>query len=411
MLLLNWSNCNYKILMDNSPTIGTSLILIVDDNPKNLQVLGNYLQLEGYMVEFAMNGETAIDWTRKTEFDLILLDIMMPGMDGFQVCKIIKSEPLNHKTPIIFLTAKIDTESIVNAFDLGAVDYIIKPFNQKELIARVKTQIEIKRGRDEIAKNLEEIELKNKLITYSIEYAQKIQAAVLRASQNGSELFGEMFCLILPKDIVSGDFYWFHRIENKLLAGVFDCTGHGIPGAFMSMLGVTLLNETVIREKITEPHLILNRLREKIIEALGQKGIMSEVKDGMDGSIISYEPKTKSLIYSGAFNPMYLIRKDKIIEFKGDRMTLSFQDNNADFSYQEIKSRPDDFIYLSTDGYTDQFGGEEEKKFRRAQFREVLLRNHKYTLAVQKEMLLDTYNRWKGNGEQVDDITVVGLRL
>ena len=122
-----------------------------------------------------------------------------------------------------------------------------------------------------------------------------------------------------------------------------------------------ILNSMKPIEIATEPHLILNRLREKIIEALGQKGTMSEVKDGMDGSIISFDPKTKSLIYSGAFNPMYLIRRDRIIEFKGDRMTLSFQDNNADFSHQEIKTRPDDLIYLSTDGYTDQFGGEEEK--------------------------------------------------
>lgn len=390
---------------------GTPLILIVDDNPKNLQVLGNYLRLEGYLVEFAMNGETAIDWTGKTEFDLILLDIMMPGMDGFEVCKIIKSDPLNRKTPIIFLTAKIDTESIVNAFDLGAVDYIIKPFNQKELIARVKTQIEIKRGRDEIANNLKDIELKNKLITYSIEYAQRIQAAVLKVSQNGSELFGEMFCLILPKDIVSGDFYWFHRIENKLLAGVFDCTGHGIPGAFMSMLGVTLLNETVHTEKFTEPHLILNRLREKIIEALGQNGTVQEVKDGMDGCIISYDLESKRLIYSGAFNPLYILRDNEIIEFKGDRMTLSYQDFISDFSRKEILTKPDDIVYLFTDGYVDQFGGERDKKFSRAQFKEVLLRNHKYDLSVQKEMLMDIYNNWKGNREQVDDITVVGLRL
>jgi phosphoserine phosphatase RsbU/P len=392
-------------------TVRTSLILIVDDNPKNLQILGNYLRIESFKVEFAMDGKSALDWIQRTDFDLILLDIMMPGMDGFEVCRIIKSDPLRQKIPIIFLTAKVDTESIVNGFDLGAVDYVIKPFNQKELIARVKTQIEIKRGRDEIAKNLKEIELKNKLITYSIEYAQKIQAAVLKASQNGTEVLDEMFCLMLPKDIVSGDFIWFHRIENKLLAGVFDCTGHGIPGAFMSMLGVTLLNETVIREKITEPHLILNRLREKIIEALGQKGILSEVKDGMDGSIISYDSSTKTLIYSGAFNPMYLIHDNEVIEFKGDRMTLSYQDISLDFSHQVIKTSPDDLIYLSTDGYIDQFGGEEEKKFRRAQFKEVLLKNHKYTLAIQKQMLLDTHNRWRGNGEQIDDITVVGLKL
>ena len=151
--------------MKNDNTTGTPLILIVDDNPKNLQILGNYLQEEGYLVEFALNGASALDWIKQSEFDLILLDIMMPEMDGFEVCKIIKSNPVYQKIPVIFLTAKIDTESIVTGFDLGAVDYIIKPFNQKELIARVKTQIEIKRGRDEIVRNLKEIEYKNKLIT------------------------------------------------------------------------------------------------------------------------------------------------------------------------------------------------------------------------------------------------------
>jgi sigma-B regulation protein RsbU (phosphoserine phosphatase) len=397
--------------MERINTIGAPLVLIVDDNPKNLQVLGNYLQNEGYKVEFALDGKSALDWIGRTEFDLILLDIMMPGMDGFEVCRIIKSGQVNQKTPVIFLTAKIDPESIVNAFDLGAVDYVIKPFNQKELIARVKTQIEIKKGRDEIAKNLKEIEYKNKLIKYSIKYAHTIQAAVLKASQNGSDFFPEMFCLLLPKDIVSGDFYWFQRIENMLLVGVFDCTGHGIPGAFMSILGVTLLNETVLREKIIEPHLILNSLREKIIVALGQKGIISEVADGMDGSLISYDLTNRKLVYSGAYNPIYLIRDNKIIELKGDRMPLSYHSKMAGFSSHEINTKPDDLIYLFTDGYMDQFGGKEVKKFRPAQFRQVLLSNHMNPLEVQKKMLVDTFQVWKGNEEQVDDITVVGLRL
>jgi serine phosphatase RsbU (regulator of sigma subunit) len=336
---------------------------------------------------------------------------MMPGMDGFEVCRILKKDPVKQKIPVIFLTAKVDTESIVNGFDLGAVDYVIKPFNQKELIARVKTQIEIKRGRDEIAGNLKVIEYKNKLIKYSIQYAHTIQAAVLKAYIDGSAFFPDQFCLILPKDIVSGDFYWFYKVNNRVLVGVFDCTGHGIPGAFMSMLGITLLNETVIREKITEPHLILNRLREKIIEALGQKGIISEVRDGMDGSIISYDRANSKLAFSGAFNPLYLIRGNNIIELRGDRMTLSYQDNILDFSHQEIKTEPNDLVYLFTDGFVDQFGGLEEKKFQRNQFKQLLLKIHKNSLSVQKEMLLRAHNIWKGDREQVDDITVVGLRL
>jgi CheY-like chemotaxis protein len=397
--------------MNQEKILNPPSVLVVDDNVKNLQILCGFLQNEGMMVEFALDGMSALNWLEKKNFDLILLDIMMPGMDGFEVCSLIKKNPVISEIPIILITAITDSESIIKGFETGAVDYITKPFIKSELLIRVKTQIEIKRSRDEIARNLKEIEYKNKLITYSIQYAKTIQTAVLKASQNGLILFPEHFCLSLPKDIVSGDFYWLNRIDNKLLAGVFDCTGHGIPGAFMSILGVTLLNETVIREKIDDPHLILNRLRGKIIEALGQKGIYFEVKDGMDGSIISYDLINKTLVYSGAFNPMYLIRDAEIIELRGDRMSLSYSDNMSDFSCQEIKTRPDDLIYLFTDGYRDQFGGQNHKKFSSTHFKELLIMHHKDPLEVQKQLLLDAYLNWKGKEEQVDDITIVGLKL
>jgi len=386
-------------------------VLIVDDNVKNLQILGGFLQNEGLTVEFALDGISALSWLEKKKFDLILLDIMMPVMDGFEVCSMIKKNPVISEIPLIFITAKKDAESIIKGFEKGAVDYITKPFIKSELLIRVKTQLEIKKGRDGIARNLKEIEFKNKLITYSIQYAKTIQTAVLKASQNGLILFPEHFCLSLPKDIVSGDFYWFYRIDNKLLVGVFDCTGHGIPGAFMSILGVTLLNETVIREKIDDPHLILNRLREKIIDALGQKGISPEVADGMDGSIISYDLQSKELVYSGAFNMMYLIRDNEIIEFKGDKMPISFYPKMTGFSSHEIKTKPNDIIYLFTDGYNDQFGGQEVKKFLSSQLKEVLMRNHEKPLKVQKQLLLDIYLNWRGREDQVDDITIVGLKL
>jgi sigma-B regulation protein RsbU (phosphoserine phosphatase) len=386
-------------------------VLVVDDNVKNLQILCGFLQNEGMMVEFALDGMSALSWLEKRKFDLILLDIMMPGMDGFEVCSLIKKNPVISEIPIILITAITDSESIVKGFETGAIDYITKPFIKSELLIRVKTQIEIKKSRDEITRNLKEIESKKKLITDSIQYAKTIQTAVLKASQNGLILFPEHFCLSLPKDIVSGDFYWFHKIDNKLLAGVFDCTGHGIPGAFMSILGVTLLNETVIREKIDDPHLILTRLREKIIEALGQKGTYFEVRDGMDGSIISYDLKNKTLVYSGAFNPMYLIRDNKIIELRGDRMPLSYLEKMSDFSCQEIETRPNDLIYLFTDGYKDQFGGQNNKKFSSAHFKELLIRHNKNPLEVQKQLLQDAHLNWRGNEEQIDDITVVGLRL
>jgi len=397
--------------MNQEKVLNLPSVLIVDDNVKNLQILGGILQEEGMIVEFALDSISALSWLEKKKFDLILLDVMMPGMDGFEVCSQIKKNPVNNEIPIIFITAKTDSESIIKGFETGAIDYIKKPFIKSELLIRVKTHIEIKKGRDEIAKYLREIEYKNKLITYSIQYAKTIQTAVLKGSQKGLIIFPKHFCLSLPKDIVSGDFYWFHRIDNKVLVGVFDCTGHGIPGAFMSILGVTLLNETVIRENIDDPHLILNRLREKIVEALGQKGIFPEVTDGMDGSIISYDLHCKKLVYSGAYNSMYLIRDNEIIEFKGDKMPLSFHPKMAGFSSHEIKTKPNDIIYLFTDGYNDQFGGQKGKKFRRSQLKEVLIRHHKKPLKVQKQLLLDGYLNWRSNEEQVDDITVVGLKL
>jgi len=397
--------------MNQENVLSQPSVLIVDDNLKNLQILGLFLQNEGLTVEFALDGHSALIWLEKKNFDLILLDVMMPGMDGFSVCSLIKKNPVTRETPIIFITATADTNSIIKGFETGAVDYITKPFIKSELLIRVKTQLEIKKARDEIVRNLREIEYKNMLITGSIRYAKAIQTAVMKASHSGLSLFPEYFCLFLPRDIVSGDFYWLHKIGNKFLIGVFDCTGHGIPGAFMSILGVTLLNETVIREKITDPHLILDRLREKIIEALGQKGIFPEVGDGMDGSLISYDLHGRRLVYSGANNSTYLIRNNEIIEFKGDKMPLSSHPIMSGFSSQEIETKPDDIIYLFTDGYTDQFGGKPVRKFRRSQLKELLMRNHKEPLKTQKQLLLDAYLNWQGREDQVDDITIVGLKL
>ena len=288
-------------------------------------------------------------------------------------------------------------------------------FKNNELI---KTRDELRQMNEKLEElvearttDLKIIESKNLVINYSIQYAQKIQSAVLKAPQIGSDFFGEMFYLHLPRDTVSGDFYWFHKTDNKLIVGVFDCTGHGVPGAFMSMLGITLLNEIVISEKILEPHLILNRLREKVISALGQKGRSFEVHDGMDGSLIMYDLTTKILSYSGAFNPVYIIRDNNLIELKVNSMPLSYADDMSDFTGQDMKLAPEDLIYMFTDGYTDQFGGPLSRKFHRSQFKEILLKNHKRTLEWQKQLLLDAHIIWKGYEEQVDDVTIVGLKV
>ena len=215
----------------------------------------------------------------------------------------------------------------------------------------------------------------------------------------------------MPKDILSGDFLWFNNTGNKIIAGVFDCTGHGIPGALMSMLGVSYLNEIVLKDNITEPNLILNRLREKIIESLGQKGDFSEVRDGMDGSIISFDKLSGKLLYSGANSQIYIIRNNELQILRSDRMPVSYHLNMKSFSCIETDLKEDDRIYMLTDGYADQFSSDVNKKFGRQRLRKILLKNHHISLNEQKQILLDELIEWKGKHEQVDDISILGIRI
>ena len=394
----------------NNPVIKPR-ILIVDDNPKNLQVLGKLLQVELFEMEFAINGDIALEWLDVERFDLILLDINMPGMNGFEVCVKIRSNPELDIMPVVFLTAQIDRESILKGFELGAQDYIIKPFDSRELLARVKTQLEIKSGRDKISRYLEVIKEKNKQITDSIEYALTIQNAVQNTIQKHSVCFKESFTLLLPKDIVSGDFYYFQKIENVILAGVFDGTGHGIPGAFISMLGISYLNEIVVKEGCYQPNIILGKIRERIINVLDQQEDILEVSNGMDGGLISYNVENKTLLYAGAFNSAYLARNGSLFELKGDRMSLSICRVMNDFTLQEISACDNDMVYLSSDGYTDQFGGPNDQKFGRSRYRNTLIISSKLSIYQQRQLLYDTYIIWQGDQEQIDDITIVGIRL
>ena len=389
----------------------TSSILIVDDNMDNIQVLGGILKSEGLDVEFALNGQSALDWAGKQKFDIILLDINMPEMDGYEVCSHIKNDPDNNEIPIIFITANTDSESLIKGFDSGGVDYITKPLIKSELLARVRTQINIKKANDKIRFYLNEIETKNRNISDSINYARNIQNAVLGPFENNFSFLPEHFILFQPKDIISGDFYRFYKVDNKIIALIMDCTGHGVPGALMSILGITLLNETVLQEHIIQPDKILNRLKEKLIKSLGQKQGFSGIKDGIEGSVINYDPKSRVLQYSGSFNPLILIRDNEIIEIKADRISIGFSDNDKEFSLKEIDIKENDSVYLYSDGYIDQMGGDENKRFMLKRFKEFILNINKKPMAKQKESLLESFNIWKGNSDQTDDVLILGIRF
>jgi sigma-B regulation protein RsbU (phosphoserine phosphatase) len=391
--------------------LNQSSILVVDDNVKNLQILGGILQNEGFQVEFALDGISALNWLENQEFDLVLLDIMMHGMDGFEVCSQIKKNRNCCETPIIFITAQTDSDSIVKGFETGAVDYITKPFIKNELLARVTTQLNVKRTKDQLKYYLKDIEEKNKNIGDSIEYASYIQNAVISTSENNLKVLPEHFIIYLPKDILSGDFYWISQTEGKVIVAVMDCTGHGVPGAIMSILGNTLLNEIILRDHILQPDQILNCLRSRIINALGQTKKGYQIKDGIDGSVICIDPGSDKIQYSGAFNPLILIHENQVIEIKADRIPIGYFEIIRDFTLNEIKINKNDMIYMFSDGIIDQFGGPYNKRFMLKKLKEILLRVHKRALSEQKEIIFSELNLWQNDFVQTDDILLLGIRI
>jgi len=301
---------------------------------------------------------------------------------------------------------------------------------QKELEQEIqKATAEIKKQRDEIAmqrdlviKQKEQIEQQKKDIIDSINYAKKIQEAILPRTEEIKNILNEFFILYMPRDIVSGDFYYINKVNEWLIIAVGDCTGHGVPGAFMTMLGISFLTEIVRKREITKANQALNELRKEIISALQQKGITGEQKDGMDIGLVAIQTETLFCQYAGANNTLYLLRKEnnieqeknetyKLIEYKGDKMPVAIYERMDDFTNHEIYLKKGDMLYLFTDGYADQFGGDKCKKFTYKRFKELILSNANKTMKEQKLILEKTIINWKNNFEQTDDITVIGFKI
>ena len=253
---------------------------------------------------------------------------------------------------------------------------------------------------------------KNKDISDSINYAKKIQEAILPSEVEISKMFPEHFILSLPKDVVSGDFYWFTQHEHLRLFVVADCTGHGVPGAFMSMIGNTLLNHIVIERKIIRPDLILNELRREVIKALKQ-GEQSQSKDGMDLSLICLNTKTNELEIACANNPVWILKSDKtFIEIKPDKQPIGYvSGSNVEFKLQKYQAESGDIIFQFTDGFADQFGGQKGKKFKYNPFKETLVSLQNIPLSEQSKALKNIFFEWKGALEQIDDVLVSGIKV
>jgi len=264
----------------------------------------------------------------------------------------------------------------------------------------------------EIEKQKEQLAIKNRNITDSINYAKRIQEALMPSEKFFRRILPDSFILHQPKDIVSGDFFWISERGKKIYVAAVDCTGHGVPGAFMSIIGFELFRKITQNQYIDDPSHILNILNREF-EEIFKDVDSTTLKDGMDIAFCVIDKESRVLEFSGAVNPIYLIREDKITEIRGARFSVGLDDLTEEvqtFENKQIVLQEDDVIYLFSDGYADQFGGPEGKKFKYRRFRHLLLTIHQYPMEEQQRLLLERINRWKGGFEQVDDILVIGFR-
>lgn len=290
-------------------------------------------------------------------------------------------------------------------------------FNRFKVTQRQKNIIELKEQETKkqniiITQQKELVEEKQNEISDSINYAKRIQTSFLANEMEFKDHFKDYFILFKPKDVVSGDFYWATSIESKLFICVADSTGHGIPGAFMSLLNISLLNESVLSRNYTSTVDILNFIRNILILGLKPDETGQGGNDGMDCSLIIIDFKTLEMEFSGANNPLWIIRQNNIIELKADKMPVGRSPKeNVSFSSQRFQLQTNDLLFGFTDGFPDQFGGPKGKKFKYKQLEELLLSISNEPMEIQKQKLEEIFENWRGTLDQVDDVCIIGMRV
>ncbi len=412
-------------------------ILIVDDETDVHAI--TKLSLNGFTFEnkrldlhHAFSAKEAKERLfQHTDFSIVLLDVVMEtSLAGLEVVKYIREELKNLIIRIILRTGQpgiAPENEIVANYDIN--DYqtkaeltenrlftiimsCLRAFNSLKTIDSYNKQLEII-----VNERTEEVRMKNLEIFQSIRYAQNIQQALLPEIESINCLFEDCFVLYIPKDIVSGDFYWVKQIDNHVVLVAADCTGHGVPGAFMSMLGISFLNDIVLRENILDPNMILSSVRKRVIQSLKQTGKPLEAMDGMDMSVCLINKHDKTVSFSGAYSKILVVKQDadghSSADFlKGNLLPLGIHIKEAvDYDVHTIKLSAGDALYLFSDGYYDQIGGDNNKKYSSKRFKDLLHDIYTKPMDMQKQILESTHIGWTNNKGQVDDIMVIGVKI
>jgi serine phosphatase RsbU (regulator of sigma subunit) len=300
------------------------------------------------------------------------------------------------------------TDVQLKGMQLMQLKYDVDEARKESEIYKLKN-IDLANAFREIERQKQELGNKNREITDSIIYAQRIQHAILPPSTLFNRNISEHFILFMPKDIVSGDFYWASEYGNSFIFAAVDCTGHGVPGAFLSLIAHNLLNQAVNELGIHRPDAILQYLHKGVHRTFLGKANEQKVKDSMDIALCSWNRESRTLEYAGVFNPLYRVSQGQLTEIKADRVSLG-DGSNFKFALNQVTVEKDDFFYIFTDGYADQFGGPLGKKLKYRTFKEYLALNSLLVAEEQKGKLTGLFNDWKGEREQVDDICVIGFK-
>jgi serine phosphatase RsbU (regulator of sigma subunit) len=256
------------------------------------------------------------------------------------------------------------------------------------------------------------IEAQKQEITSSIEYASRIQMAMLPEDWHFRYSFSDYFIIFKPRDIVSGDLYWIGEDEKHIFFTVADCTGHGVPGAFMSTLGISTLDEIITNNTDLKANTVLNLLREKIKTSLHQTGKQGEATDGMDVAFCILHKDRKKLEFSGAYNSLLIFQDGELREFRADRMPIGiYYGEKKTFTNYEIKVQKGDTIYIFSDGFADQFGGPKGSKYMKYNLKRLLSEIYQRPMSEQKSILENEFEKWKGSSDQIDDVTILGVRI
>lgn len=383
-------------------------ILIVDDTPENIDVLGSVLN--EYKKFVALNGEKALKLAESKLPDLILLDIMMPGMDGFEVCQRLKENPVTQNIPVIFITAKNSIEDETKGLELGAVDFISKPISPPSVLARVKNHLELQQSRKVLADQNDKLTELNEHILESISYAKFIQKAVLPWKQQINHFFKNNFILFKPQEIISGDYYWYKETGDDIWIAACDCTGHGVPGSMLSLIGTKLMDEGVLNKGIKSPAELLEFMDQKFTEFLNKDVEENRLWDTIDVCLVKYERNFNRIVFSGAKRPLFLVDKE-INEIKGTKRSIGdFLNKKYDFTDNEIQLQRNTILYLTSDGYQDQLD-ENGKKIGSKRLKNELFQVSDKDFDKQLEYFSNELVKFQKVEDQRDDITIIGIEI